>query len=309
MNFTNKRLSPASMAIFCRSFALLSVSGLVLGAESAFAGTGQPSPWQLGLQGSATPVAENIAWFHNDLLTPIITVITLFVLVLLIVVAVKFREKANPNPSTTTHHVGLEVAWTIIPVLILVVIAIPSFRILKEQVVIPKADLVIKATGHAWYWRFEYPKEYGGFEFEARMLTDEDRQAAIAKGAKPADVPRLLAVDNEVVVPVNKVVAVQVTAYDVLHSLAMPSFGIKADAVPGRLNQTWFKATKEGIYYGQCSEICGQLHAFMPLAIRVVSEEKYAAWLADAKKKFAAAPLEAPVQQAEAEAPRLATIQ
>lgn len=309
MNCVKNRVLSVISGASGRWAALLSVSGWILGVESAHAGTGQPSPWQLGLQGAATPVAEDITWFHNALLTPIITVITLFVLALLIVVAIKFREKANPNPSNTTHHVGLEVAWTIIPVLILVVIAIPSFRILKDQVVIPQADLVIKATGHAWYWRFEYPKQYGGFEFEARMLTDEDRQAAIAKGAKPADVPRLLAVDNEVVVPVNKVVAVQVTAYDVLHSLAMPSFGIKADAVPGRLNQTWFKATKEGIYYGQCSEICGQLHAFMPLAIRVVSEEKYAAWLADAKKKFAAAPLETPVQRAEAEAQRLANIQ
>lgn len=310
MNCVKNKLFSALTARFGHLATLSGVLGMVAGTESAFAGTGQPSPWQLGLQGAATPVAENIAWFHNDLLTPIITVITLFVLALLVIVAVKFREKANPNPSKTTHHVGLEVAWTILPVLILVVIAIPSFRILKEQVVIPKADLVIKATGHAWYWRFEYSKDFGGgFEFETRMLTDEDRQAAMAKGAKKEDLPRLLAVDNEVVVPINKVVAIQVTAYDVLHSLAMPSFGIKADAVPGRLNQTWFKATKEGIYYGQCSEICGQLHAFMPLAIRVVSEEKYTAWLADAKKKFAAAPLDAPVQQAEAEAPRLANIQ
>jgi cytochrome c oxidase subunit 2 len=250
-------------------------------------GYGQAVPWQMDLQKAATPIAEFIHSFHVGLLITI-TVITLFVLALLVIVAVKFNEKANPVPSTTTHHVGLEVAWTLIPVLILVVIAIPSFRLLKQQVVAPQADLTIKATGHAWYWRFEYPKDAGGFEFEARMLTDADIKDAIAKGkGKKEDFPRLLAVDNEVVVPVNKNIVVQVTAADVLHALAMPSFGIKADAVPGRLNQTWFRATREGIYYGQCSELCGKDHAFMPLAIRVVSEEKYAAWLAEAKKKFA----------------------
>lgn len=256
-------------------------------SASAQDGYGQAVPWQLDLQKAATPVAEFIHSFHTGLLVTI-TVITLFVLALLIYVAVKFNEKANPNPSKTTHHVGLEVAWTLIPVLILVVIAIPSFRLLKQQVVPPQADLTIKATGHAWYWRFEYPKDAGGFEFEARMMTDADIKEAVAKGkGKKEDFPRLLAVDNEVVVPVNKNVIVQVTAADVLHALAMPSFGIKVDAVPGRLNQTWFRATREGIYYGQCSELCGKDHAFMPLAIRVVSEEKYATWLADAKKKFA----------------------
>lgn len=261
----------------------------LFGVTSVFAGAGQPSPWQVKLQDAVTPVAENIHWFHDVILNPLIFVITLFVLLLLVMVAVKFREKKNPVPSNTTHHVGLEVAWTLIPVLILVVIAIPSFRLLKEQVVIPKADLTVKITGYAWYWKFEYPKDAGGgFEFETRMLSDEDRADAIKKTkGKAEDFPRLLAVDNEVVVPVNKVVAVQVTAGDVLHAFAVPSFGVKIDAVPGRLNQTWFKATKEGIYYGQCSEICGKDHAFMPLAIRVVSQEKYTAWLADAKKKFA----------------------
>ena len=280
------------MALTSIKFARLAGAGLlanILGATMAMAATGQPKPWQLGLQDPATPVAENINWFHNSLLMPIITVVTLFVLLLLILVVAKFGEKKNPKASTTTHHVGLEIAWTLIPVLILVVIAVPSFRILKQQLVIPKADVTIKVTGYAWYWKYEYPKDAGGgFEFEARMMTDEDRADAVKKGkGKAEDFPRLLAVDNEVVVPVNKNVAVQVTAGDVLHSFAVQSFGIKVDAVPGRLNQTWFRATKEGVYYGQCSELCGKDHAFMPIAIRVVSDAQYAAWLADAKKKFA----------------------
>jgi cytochrome c oxidase subunit II len=280
------------------NFVLSLLVGLAGFGSKALAASGQPSPWQMNLQEAATPVAKNIAEFHTWLVW-LIVAISLFVLALLVLVAVKFNAKSNPVPSQTTHHVGLEIAWTAIPVLILVAIAVPSFRLLKEQIVVPQADLTIKATGYAWYWKFNYPKEAGNFEFETRMLTDEDRADLIKKGkATPEQVPRLLAVDNEVVVPVNKVVQVQVTAGDVLHAFAVPSFGSKVDAVPGRLNQTWFKATKEGIYYGQCSELCGKDHAFMPLAIRVVSEEKYQAWLADAKKKFASNDQE-PVQTAE----------
>lgn len=273
------------------------------GAAPAFAQAGMARPWQTGLQDAATPVAEGIHSFHTGLLW-LIVAITLFVLALLIVVAVKFNAKANPVPSRTTHHVGLELAWTGIPILILMVIAPFSFRLLKEQVVAPKADITIKATGYAWYWKFEYPKDAsGGFEFETRMLTDEDRAKIVAdKKAEAKDLPRLLAVDNEVVVPVNKVVVMQVTAGDVLHAFAVPAFGIKSDAVPGRLNQTWFKATKEGVYYGQCSELCGKDHAFMPLTIRVVSDEKYTAWLSDAKKKYASTGVEA-VKTAQSELP------
>lgn len=265
------------------------LASLLAGSNIALAQSGQPAPWQMGFQQSATPVMGNIVWFHDALLMPIITIISLFVLGLLIYVVAKFNEKANPKPSQTTHNATLEVAWTLIPVLILVVIAIPSFRYLKQQIVAPPADLTIKATGYAWYWKFEYPKDAGGgFEFETRMLSDEDRNKAIAAGkGKKEDFPRLLAVDNEVVVPVNKVVVVQVTAGDVLHAFAVPSFGSKVDAVPGRLNQTWFKAEKEGVYYGQCSELCGKDHAFMPLAIRVVNQATYDSWLADAKKKYA----------------------
>lgn len=272
---------------------------LLLGGAAALAAAGQPSPWQMDLQDAVTPIAEFIHSFHNWLVVTI-TVITVFVLALLIIVAVKFSAKANPVPSQTTHHVGLEVAWTLIPVLILVAIAIPSFRLLKLDMVPPKADLTIKITGYAWYWKFEYPKDSGGgFEFETRMLSDEDRaKAVVATKGKIEDFPRLLAVDNEVVVPVNKNVIVQVTAGDVIHAFTVPSFGVKVDAVPGRLNQVWFNAKREGIYYGQCSELCGKDHAFMPLAIRVVSQEKYTAWLVDAKKKFAAID-NAPVQTAD----------
>jgi cytochrome c oxidase subunit 2 len=284
------------------------IYAVVLGCLALFAGPalaedGMARPWQMGLQDAVTPIAEFIHSFHWWLLVSI-TVITLFVLGLLVAIVVKFREAKNPVPSQTTHHVGLEIAWTLIPVLILVVIAIPSFRLLKQQIVPPPADLTIKVTGNAWFWKFEYPKDSGGgFEFEVRMMNDEDIATAIkaGKGTK-ADYPRLLAVDNVAVVPVNKVVVVQVTAADVLHAFAMQPFGVKVDAVPGRLNQTWFKATREGIYYGQCQELCGKDHAFMPLAIRVVSQEKYEAWLAEAKTKFAAIG-DAPVKTATTEIP------
>ncbi len=235
---------------------------------------GQPSPWEHRLQAAATPVMENITWFHNFLLW-IISAIVLFVLVLLIIVVVKFNAKSNPVPSKTTHNTLIEVAWTIIPVLILVGIAVPSFRLLFEELDIPKADLTIKATGKQWYWSYAYP-DNGKFEFDSLLATDKQ--------------PRLLAVDNEIVVPVNKIVRVQVTGADVIHSFAIPSFGIKIDAVPGRLNETWFKATQTGMFYGQCSELCGKDHAFMPIAVRVVNDQEFADWVESAKKKFASNP-------------------
>jgi cytochrome c oxidase subunit 2 len=240
-------------------------------AGAAWAASGQPSPWQIGLQDSASPVMDFIATFHTVLLV-IITVITLFVLALLVTVAVKFNAKANPTPSRTTHHTLLEVAWTVIPVLILFGIAIPSFRLLFYQLDIPPADITVKATGKQWYWSYAYPDD-GNFEFDSLMAQDKQ--------------PRLLAVDNDLVVPVNKVVRVLTTGADVIHSFAVPSFGIKIDAVPGRINEIWFKAEREGVYYGQCSELCGKDHAFMPIAVRVVSDADYATWLADAKKKYA----------------------
>jgi cytochrome c oxidase subunit II len=231
-------------------------------------GTGSPAPWQVNLQGAATPIMDHIHDFHA-LVLPIVTVIALFVLVLLAVVVLRFNQRANPVPSKVTHHTGLEVAWTVIPILVLVIIAIPSFRLLYEEQVIPKADLTIKATGAQWYWSYEYP-DNNGISFDANMIQEAD--------LKPGQ-PRLLAVDNEVVVPVGKIVRVQVTGADVIHSFAMPSFGIKIDAIPGRLNETWFQATREGVFYGQCSELCGTKHAFMPIAIRVVSEADFTKWV------------------------------
>lgn len=261
--------------------------GTTLASSLATAGTGMPSPWQMNLQGAATPVAEYIHWFH-DWLNVIIFSVSIFVLALLIYVCWRFNAKSNPTPSKTTHHALLEVAWTVVPVLILVVIAIPSFRLLKLQLEVPQADVTVKVTGKQWYWSYEYPQNGSSFAFDSLMLDEKQRAEAIATNKIPAaEAPRLLAVDNEAVVPVGKIVRVQVTGADVIHKFTVPSFGIKIDAIPGRLNETWFKAEREGIYYGQCSFICGQNHAFMPIAFRVVSPERYAAWLAESKQKFA----------------------
>ena len=245
-----------------------------LACGTAFAELGQPAPWEYKLQGSVTEVMDYITWFHNWLFV-LITIITLFVLALLVIVVIKFNAKANPVPSRTTHNTLIEVAWTLIPVLILVTVAIPSFRLLFLELDVPKADLTIKATGKQWYWSYAYP-DNGKFEFDSLMAADKQ--------------PRLLGVDNEMVVPVNKVIRVQTIGADVIHSFAVPAFGIKIDAIPGRLNETWFKATKTGMFYGQCSELCGKDHAFMPIAVKVVSDQDFAAWVEDAKKKFAANP-------------------
>jgi cytochrome c oxidase subunit 2 len=245
---------------------------------AAFAGLGQPSPWQIGLQQSGTPVMDDIVWFH-DLLLWVISAITLFVLALLVIIMIKFNAQANPTPSRTTHNTVLEVLWTVVPVMILVSIAIPSFRFLFFQLNTPPADLTIKATGKQWYWTYTYP-DNGNFEFDSLILTDKELKAGQ---------PRLLSVDNEIVVPVNKVVRVQVTGAEVIHAFAVPSFGVKIDAIPGRLNETWFKVTKEGMYYGQCSELCGKDHAFMPISVRAVSEQAFTTWVEEAKKKFASA--------------------
>lgn len=258
---------------------LAAAVALVLGVSEAIAGTGAPTPWETGMQGMVTEVGRDMSNFHTYLVW-LITGICLFVLALIIVVVVRFNENRNPVPSRTTHNTLLEVVWTIVPVLILVAIAIPSFRLLRQQLIIPQADVVVKATGYSWYWGYEYLEDQGGgFRFDSNMIADE-------KDLKP-DQPRLLGVDNAMVVPVGKVVKVQVTAADVLHSFALPSFGVKVDAVPGRLNETWFKAEQEGVYYGQCSELCGNGHPYMPIEIRVVSEQQYAAWLEEAKQRFA----------------------
>jgi cytochrome c oxidase subunit II len=254
----------------------IAVVAILAGAEAALAGLGQPSPWQLGLQQSASPVMDNIIWFH-DFLLYIISGIAGFVLVLLVVVMVRFNGRTNPIPSRTTHNTLIEIAWTIIPIVILMVIAVPSFKLLFLQLNVPAADLTVKATGKQWYWSYSYP-DHGQFEFDSLMLKEGERKEGQ---------PRLLAVDNEMVVPVNKTVRVITTGSDVIHSFTVPSFGIKIDAVPGRINETWFTATREGVYYGQCSELCGKDHAFMPIAVHVVSEQAFSAWVEEAKKKYA----------------------
>lgn len=252
-----------------------SAGGVLASAGVAWAGLGQPTPWQMDLQDSASPVMADVASFHTFLLW-VIAVISAFVLVLLLICIVRFNARANPTPSRTTHNTPIEIIWTIVPVIILAVIAVPSFRLLFVQLEVPKPDLTVKVTGKQWFWSYSYPDSK--FEFDSLLVQEKD--------LKPGQL-RLLAVDNEMVVPVNKVVHVLVTGADVIHSFAVPSFGIRIDAVPGRINDTWFKATREGMYYGQCSELCGVNHSFMPIAVRVVSDEEFTKWAAAAKQKFA----------------------
>jgi cytochrome c oxidase subunit 2 len=271
-----------TMLGFKRLAAMAVTIGVILASGGlALAADGQPTAWQLGFQPAATGVMESIHSFHNFLLY-IITAISLFVLILLLIVMVRFNARANPTPSRTTHNTLLEVVWTLVPVVILVVIAVPSFRLLFYQLNIPamsaeQGDVTVKATGKQWFWSYSYP-DHGSFEFDSLMIRD----TAQLKGR-----PRLLAVDNEMVVPVNKNVRVITTASDVIHAFAVPAFGIKIDSIPGRINETWFKATREGVYYGQCSELCGKDHGFMPIAVRVVSEAEFKSWVEGARKKFA----------------------
>jgi cytochrome c oxidase subunit 2 len=272
------RSEPKAMPRLSRLSATALIFGILLAsAGSAFAGLGQPTPWQIGLQDSASPIMDQISRF-NTFLFWLTTAIALFVLILLAIIIVRFNTRANPNPSRTTHNTTLEIMWTIVPVIILATIAVPSFRLLFSQLdVPPHPDLTVKATGKQWFWSYNYP-DNGNFEFDSLMVADKD--------LKPGQL-RLLTVDNEMVVPVNKVVHVLVTGADVIHSFAVPSFGIRIDAVPGRMNETWFKATTEGTFYGQCSELCGKDHSFMPIVVRVVNEGDFNKWLDDAKKKYA----------------------
>ena len=236
----------------------------------------QPKDWQLGFQKSASSTMSDIVWFHDYMLLPVITAIMVFVLFLICYACIRFRASRNREASTTSHNTLIEVIWTLVPCLILIVLAVPSFKVLYSQDEIPKADVTIKAIGYQWYWGYEYPDE--NIIFDSYMINDED----LKEGQ-----PRLLSVDNEVYVPVNKVVKVMITANDVLHAWALPSFGVKRDAVPGRINETWFKADRTGTFYGQCSELCGIKHAFMPITVNVVSENEYNQWLEEAKIKFA----------------------
>ena len=244
-------------------------------AGLASAVAAQPKDWQITFQEAASENMTMITDFNNFLLI-LMTAISVFVLGLMLYVMVRFNARANPEPSTTTHNTLVEVVWTVVPIVILVVIAIPSFRLLYFQRDIPEADMTVKAVGYQWYWGYEYP-DHGDFAFDSLMLSDEER----------GDQPRLLATDTAMVVPVDTTVRVIVTAADVLHAFAMPAFGLKMDAVPGRLNETWFKAEKTGTYYGQCSELCGIRHAFMPIRIEVVSKADFALWVEEAQNEYA----------------------
>jgi cytochrome c oxidase subunit II len=222
--------------------------------------------------------AEDMFWFHNSILLPVITGICLLVLGLIVYIVWRFHETANPVPSRRTHHAGIEIIWTVLPALLLVFIAVPSFRLLAEQLIIPAPDLTVKVTASQWHWNYGYPKSEGGFAFDSLYVEDKD--------LKPGQ-PRLITADHEMVVPVGKVIELDVVSQDVIHSFSVPSFGVKIDAIPGRLNKAWFKADHEGMFYGQCSNICGIDHAFMPVNVRVLNQPDYEAWLAQAKKQFA----------------------
>ncbi|MBB3454220.1 cytochrome c oxidase subunit 2 [Rhizobium sp. BK313] len=264
-----------------RAYAALAAIACLLFATGSYAD--QPRPWETGLQEAATGNMHEIRWFEAYTLWFIVPV-TLLVLVLLIVVMVKFRASKNPVPSRTSHNTLIEVIWTVGPVLVLLFLAVPSFDLLTAQLTFPQnPDVTVKATATQWQWNYEYENSGNTpLDFDSFLLKDQDRTAA-GKEDK-SKYPRLLAVDNELVLPVNKVVRVLVTAAptDVIHSFGMPSFGLKIDAVPGRLNETWFKADHEGLFYGQCSELCGKDHAFMPIAIRIVSQDQYQQWLTTA---------------------------
>jgi cytochrome c oxidase subunit 2 len=304
------------MALKIAASVLLSAPAWLLGNMSmaAQAAAGMAEPRQMGFQPAATETMEKISSFH-DLLMIIMTLIVILVTALLLVIVIRFNRKANPVPSKTSHNTVLEIVWTLIPIAILIGIAFPSFKLLYFQDVAPPADMVIKATGHQWYWTYEYP-DHGDLTFDASMLPDsyyaaemspavrEDRAAALADiqhllGRDEApEIHRLLDTDSRVVVPVGKVVKVLVTADDVIHAWAIPAFGIKIDTVPGRMNETWFKADRIGTFYGQCSELCGIRHAFMPIVVEVVSEEDFAAWLGRARAMYNTAAVVQPVRLA-----------
>jgi cytochrome c oxidase subunit 2 len=265
------------MTIFGR-IGVFAVASTLATSLAGGAGADQPRDWQMGFQPAASTTMERIADLHNLLLV-IVTLITVFVILLLLYVMIRFSERRNPTPSNTTHNTLIEVLWTTVPVVILVIIAIPSFRLLYYTDRIEDADMTIKAIGHQWYWSYEYP-DHGDFTFDAIMLTDDE----LKEGQ-----PRLLATDNMVVLPVDTRIRLLVTADDVLHNFALPAFGIKLDANPGKINETWVQITREGIYYGQCSEICGTGHSYMPISVKAVSKAAFDEWVAQAKQEYARA--------------------
>jgi cytochrome c oxidase subunit 2 len=255
---------------------LFALIGLAVGSGEAIAA--QPEPWQLNFQPAASPVMERVESLH-DLLLWIIALISIFVLALLVFACLRFRASRNASPSRRTHHTLLEIAWTAVPVLILVVIAIPSFKLLYYMDRIPEPEMTLKAVGHQWYWSYEYP-DNGNFTFDAYMVADGDLQE---------NQLRLLTTDNAVVLPVDTDIRVLVTATDVIHAWAVPAFGVKSDGVPGRINETWVRIEEPGMYYGQCSELCGDYHGFMPIMVRAVGKQEFEAWTKLAQEQFARA--------------------
>ena len=240
---------------------------------------GEAHPWGLNLREAFSPVMAEMVSFHNALIW-LIVIISLFVLVLLAIIVVRFNAKSNPKASKTTHNTFIEISWTVIPVLILVIMAVPSFKLLYKSDVTPEAHMTVKAIGHQWYWSYEYP-DHGNFTYDAWLVQDKED---IDGEDRPYT--RLLTTDTRVVVPVGKVIRVQITSTDVLHSWAVPSLGVKKDAVPGRLNELWFEADREGIFYGQCSELCGTNHGYMPIEVHAVSEEEFLLWVEEAKENY-----------------------
>lgn len=270
-------------------FVLAGLAVLFMANPALAAGPlGQPYPWQIGLQDGVTAIKDRIHDFHLLLLI-IITIIVVVVMLLLAYVMVRFSARNNPVPSKTSHNTLIEIVWTVVPIMVLLVIAVPSFKLLYFEERIENPELTIKAIGHQWYWSYEYP-DNGGFSFDATIIADKD--------LKPGQ-PRLLETDNHVVLPVDTKIQVLITTDDVIHAWTIPAFGVKKDATPGRINAVWFEAKKEGTFYGQCSELCGANHGFMPISVDIVSKEKFAAWVADAKKKFA---------EADSAAPRIASL-
>ncbi|MBV8797117.1 MAG: cytochrome c oxidase subunit II [Hyphomicrobiales bacterium] len=257
---------------------LAGASAVLAASRVAAQVVGAPSQGGIGFLPGVTENAEDIFWFHNWILLPVIIGISLLVLALIVYIVWRFHEDANPVPSRRTHHAGIEILWTVLPALLLVFVAVPSFRLLAAQLIIPQPDLTLKVTASQWHWNYGYPKSEGGFSFDSLYVEEKD--------LKPGQ-PPIITADHELVVPIGKVIELDVVSQDVIHSFSVPSFGVKIDAIPGRLNKSWFKADHEGIYYGQCSNICGIDHAFMPINVRVLSQPDYEAWLAQAKKQFA----------------------
>ena len=239
-------------------------------------------PTQLGLRESASPQMERITWFHDNLLMYVITAIVIFVTGLMIWVVVRYNEKANPTPSKTTHHVPLEIAWTVLPILILIVIAVPSLKMLYYLDRVEEPDMTLKVTGYQWYWGYEYQgsEDVEGISFQANMIPEDEIDES--KGQR-----RLLSTDNVVVLPIDTNIQILITSNDVIHAFTVPAFGFKKDAVPGRLNETWVRIDKPGTYYGQCSQICGINHAYMPIEVRAVTKEEFKEWIKKAREEFA----------------------